>query len=78
MNPINGMLFWFFVGDCVLLTWIGTCPVEEPFVAIGQYCTIFYFFYFFVGMPGALYCWWWWVRKVFIGVGGKRVISGSQ
>jgi ubiquinol-cytochrome c reductase cytochrome b subunit len=29
-----------------LLTWIGACPVEAPFIIIGQLLTILYFLYF--------------------------------
>lgn len=54
MNPVRGVLFWVFVGVCGILTWIGTCPVEEPFITIGQFFTVFYFLYYVV-MPWALY-----------------------
>jgi ubiquinol-cytochrome c reductase cytochrome b subunit len=39
-----------------LLTWIGACPVEEPFVIIGQCLTVLYFSYFLIG-PLALNLW---------------------
>nr|UVW93563.1 cytochrome b [Rivularia auriculata] len=44
--PVNQILFWFFVGIFLILTWIGSCPVESPFDKIGQIFTFMYFFYF--------------------------------
>jgi ubiquinol-cytochrome c reductase cytochrome b subunit len=43
--------FWFFVGDVLLLGWLGACLVEEPYVIISQCATIFYFSYFFLILP---------------------------
>nr|AOY39809.1 cytochrome b [Phloeotribus sp. BMNH 1047247] len=44
--PLNKILFWFLVSTIILLTWIGTCPVEDPFINIGQILTIIYFLYY--------------------------------
>nr|AZL93450.1 cytochrome b [Pristaulacus sp. ZJUH_2016030] len=46
--PLNQMLFWSFVNFVIILTWIGMCPVEYPFIFIGQLFTMFYFLYFFI------------------------------
>nr|YP_009943622.1 cytochrome b [Hemerobius spodipennis]QOD41876.1 cytochrome b [Hemerobius spodipennis] len=46
--PINQMLFWFMVMNIVMLTWIGTCPVEEPFITVGQWLTVSYFMYYLI------------------------------
>ena len=35
----------------ILLTWIGSKPVEEPFIFIGQLSSIFYFSYFLLLVP---------------------------
>jgi len=43
--------FWFFIGDVLLLGWLGACVVEEPFVIISQCATIIYFSYFFLILP---------------------------
>nr|YP_008815727.1 cytochrome b [Pristaulacus compressus]AGZ13122.1 cytochrome b [Pristaulacus compressus] len=45
---LNQFLFWFFVNSVIILTWIGMCPVNYPFIYIGQIYTIFYFMYFFL------------------------------
>uniref|UniRef100_UPI00315D3FA1 cytochrome b n=1 Tax=Synanthedon bicingulata TaxID=3138307 RepID=UPI00315D3FA1 len=44
--PLNQILFWIMVITVILLTWIGTRPVEEPFIVTGQILTILYFLYF--------------------------------
>jgi len=43
----NQILFWRFIRNFFLLTWIGRCPVEIPFNFLSLYITFFYFFYFF-------------------------------
>lgn len=50
-RPISKYIFWFFVADFLMLTWIGMCPVETPYVEIGQISTVIYFGYFMVIMP---------------------------
>lgn len=46
--PINKRLFWFFIGVVLILTWIGACPVEEPYVICGQIITVLYFSYYLI------------------------------
>ncbi|YP_009536331.1 cytochrome b (mitochondrion) [Ornithodoros turicata] len=48
MNPIKKILFWIFVNTFILLTFIGACPVEPPFINIGQILTMMYFSYFLI------------------------------
>nr|QJD07222.1 cytochrome b [Ghauriana sinensis] len=43
MNQVN---FWFFFIIVLMLTWIGTCPVEMPYVSTGMMLTYLYFGYF--------------------------------
>lgn len=50
-KPLNKLFFWFFFSDCILLGWIGSNPAEDPYILIGQGCTIFYFFYLIVFLP---------------------------
>nr|YP_010411428.1 cytochrome b [Coraebus cloueti]URN73074.1 cytochrome b [Coraebus cloueti] len=46
--PINKTLFWMFLGNIVLLTWIGARPVEDPFISTGQILSMTYFLYFII------------------------------
>nr|QHT64928.1 cytochrome b [Microphthalmus similis] len=41
--PLNQFLFWCFVSNAMLLTWIGGCPVEEPYEMLGRWFTFLYF-----------------------------------
>lgn len=50
-RPINKIFYWFFIADFLLLTWLGGCHVESPFIEIGQICTLFYFSYFLIIIP---------------------------
>nr|QQQ88657.1 cytochrome b [Hyalella tiwanaku] len=44
--PLNKSLFWFFIMSVIMLTWIGMCPVEVPYVLTGQVFTFFYFLFY--------------------------------
>nr|ASM82707.1 cytochrome b [Ceratomantis saussurii] len=44
--PINQMMFWFLVMIVILLTWIGACPVEDPYIMTGQILTVLYFLFY--------------------------------
>ena len=50
-RPLSKIIFWFLVGDFLVLTWIGGQPVEEPYILIGQFASVFYFFYFLILTP---------------------------
>lgn len=50
-RPISKLLFWFFVSDFFILTYIGAQVVEAPWVILGQSASVFYFAYFLVLNP---------------------------
>lgn len=50
-KPINKFFFWLFVANFFLLGWIGGNHAEEPYITIGQICTIYYFSYFLIIIP---------------------------
>merc|ERR1712050_301555 len=35
--------FWFFVVSFMILTWLGACPIEEPYTYIAGPISVFYF-----------------------------------
>lgn len=44
--PINQIMIWIMLNNIILLTWIGACPVERPYILVGQILTITYFLYY--------------------------------
>jgi len=46
--PINQLTLWIILNVVILLTWIGTRPVEPPFILTGQVLTIIYFGIFII------------------------------
>nr|YP_009529012.1 cytochrome b [Ichthyoxenos japonensis]ATO58527.1 cytochrome b [Ichthyoxenos japonensis] len=45
---LSRLLFWMFVVVFLLLTWLGACPVESPYIIVGQGMSFLYFMYFFL------------------------------
>nr|AHA52570.1 cytochrome b [Pselaphanus sp. QL-2013] len=43
----NQFIFWIFVFNFILLTWLGSQIIEYPFVELSQWLTVYYFFYYF-------------------------------
>lgn len=41
-------IFWIFIVNWIILTWIGACVVEIPFIILGIHFRIFYFFLYFI------------------------------
>nr|ATD53089.1 cytochrome b [Coreidae sp. EMHAU-2015-Zz052308] len=46
--PLNQIMYWWFICNMMLLTWIGARPAEEPYITTGQILTTTYFLYFFI------------------------------
>nr|YP_010890042.1 cytochrome b [Bargmannia lata]WJJ70054.1 cytochrome b [Bargmannia lata] len=46
-KPFNKFFFWIFIANFFFLTWIGSKPVEDPFIILGQISSLLYFFFFF-------------------------------
>lgn len=46
--PIRKFIFWRLFSIVILLTWIGGCPVEYPYILTGQILTFLYFLYYII------------------------------
>lgn len=44
----NQILFWCYFNNVILLTWLGSQPVESPFILIRQILTSTYFLFYFL------------------------------
>nr|QHQ98494.1 cytochrome b [Microdiplogynium sp. XFX] len=44
--PINKFNYFVFINMFILLTYMGACPVEEPYITMSQLTTIIYFSFF--------------------------------
>jgi len=51
LNPINMFFFTVFVCNLITLGLVGSNHATEPFILLGQVCTIIYFAYFLFIVP---------------------------
>nr|YP_002727980.1 cytochrome b [Pyramidella dolabrata]ACE62848.1 cytochrome b [Pyramidella dolabrata] len=42
-TPIYQYLYWIFILIFLLLTWLGACPIEEPYLTLAGPATVLYF-----------------------------------
>ncbi len=42
-SPISRLVYWTFISNFFILTWLGRCPAEAPYTEVGLFCTVLYF-----------------------------------
>ena len=42
-SPVARFVFWSFIANFGLLTWLGACAAESPFTEVSQVCAVLYF-----------------------------------
>ena len=45
------IFYWLLVADFATLMWVGQAPITDPFIALGQLASIYYFSFFFILIP---------------------------
>jgi quinol-cytochrome oxidoreductase complex cytochrome b subunit len=50
-RPFHRYSFWVWLGNALVLGWIGGNPVEDPYILIGQLSTVVYFGYLLFAIP---------------------------
>nr|YP_009571141.1 cytochrome b [Chelodina colliei]AUY55008.1 cytochrome b [Chelodina colliei] len=50
-RPITQTMLWLLATDLLILTWIGSQPVEDPFITIGQIASSLYFTIILIILP---------------------------
>jgi quinol-cytochrome oxidoreductase complex cytochrome b subunit len=50
-RPFHRYSFWIWLGNALVLGWIGGNPVEDPYIVIGQLSTVVYFGYLLFAIP---------------------------
>jgi len=51
-SKIAQFFFWLFVCNFIFLGWLGTCPIEAPYIYMSRFAAAVYFIYLLIILPG--------------------------
>lgn len=55
-NLLYQIIFWIIIITFLLLTWLGACPIEEPYFSLSQPITVFFFLSFILLLICPWFC----------------------
>ena len=50
-RPLFKIFYWFLVADFLALFYIGQAPIEDEYILLGQYASVYYFSFFIFIVP---------------------------
>ena len=50
-RPLFKIFYWLLIADFFTLMWVGQAPITDPFIALGQLASIYYFAFFLFIVP---------------------------
>ena len=50
-RPIFKIFYWIFISDFLILLWVGQAPIDDPYILLGQYASVYYFSFFIFLFP---------------------------
>ena len=50
-RPLFKVFYWLLVADFLTLMWVGQAPITDPFIALGQLASVYYFSFFLFIIP---------------------------
>ena len=50
-KPIFKIFYWILIADFLTLLWVGQAPITDPYIALGQFASIYYFSFFIFLFP---------------------------
>ena len=50
-RPLFKIFYWLLVADFLTLMCVGQAPITDPFIALGQFASVYYFSFFLFLVP---------------------------
>lgn len=50
-RPLFKIFYWLWIADFIILMVVGQAPITDPFIALGQVASVYYFSFFIILVP---------------------------